>query len=156
MVKAINEIKEKNIILQILGTGNEKDDIKKFIKKYKLQNRIILLGHKKNPRDYYLESDLFINASYFEGFPNTIVEAINFNLPVICSDCKGGIREIILNGKGGDLFNVGDYKSLAKKIISFYQNPNKLNKKLKLSRKNIKNFSIKKNVQKYESIFRAI
>jgi len=156
MVKAINEIKEKNIILQVLGTGNEKDDIKRFIKKYKLQNRIFLLGHKKNPRDYYLESDLFIHASLFEGFPNSIVEAINFNLPVICSDCKGGTREIILNGKGGDLFNVGDYKNLSKKIISFYQNPNKLKKKLRLSRKNIKNFSIENNVKKYNFVFKTI
>ena len=41
-------------------------------------------------------------------------------------------------------------------LCFFYQNPNKLNKKLKLSRENIKNFSIKKNVQKYESIFRTI
>ena len=156
MIKAINEIKEKNIILQILGTGNEKDDIKRFIKKYKLQNRIFLLGHKKNPRDYYLESDLFINSSYFEGFPNAIVEAINFNLPVICSDTTSGVREITLNGKGGDLFKVGDYKNLAKKIALFYQSPKILNKKLIIARKNIKNFSIEKNVEKYEFVFKKI
>ena len=156
MVKAINEIKEKNIILQILGTGNEKDDIKRFIKKYKLQNKIFLLGHKKNLRDYYLESDLFINASYFEGFPNALVEAINFNLPVICSDTASGVREITLNGKGGDLFKVGDYKNLAKKISLVYQSPKILNKKLMIARKNIKNFSIEKNVEKYEFVFKKI
>ena len=156
MVKAINEIKEKNIILQILGTGNEKDDIKGFIKKYKLQNKIFLLGYKKNLRDYYLESDLFINASYFEGFPNALVEAINFNLPVICSDTTSGVREITLNGKGGDLFKVGDYKNLAKKISLVYQSPKILNKKLMIARKNIKNFSIEKNVEKYEFVFKKI
>ena len=156
MIKAIGEIKEKKIILKILGDGKEKEKIKNLIKKYKLQKRIFVLGHKKKPKKYYLESNLYINASHFEGFPNAIVEAINFNLPVICSNCKGGSKEIILNGRGGDLFDVGDYKILAKKIISFYQNPNKLKKKLKLSRENIKKFSLENNVRKYESIFRTV
>ena len=77
-----------------------------------------------------MESNLYINASHFEEFPNAVVEAINFNLPVICSDCKGGAKEIILNFRGGDLFDVGDFKILAKRIISFYQNPNRLKKNL--------------------------
>jgi glycosyltransferase involved in cell wall biosynthesis len=156
MIKAMSKIQEKKIILKILGDGSEKENIKNLIKKYKLQKRIFILGHKKIPRRYYLESNLYINASHFEGFPNAIVEAINFNLPVICSDCKGGSNEIILNGKGGDLFNVGDYKDLAKKIISFYKNSYKLNKKLKISRRNIKKFSLENNVNKYESIFKTI
>ncbi len=123
------KLKKKKITLKILGDGKEKENIKSLIKKYKLQKRIFVLGHKKKPKKYYLESNLYINASHFEGFPNAVVEAINFNLPVICSDCKGGAKEIILNGRGGDLFDVGDYKILAKRIISFYQNPNKLKKK---------------------------
>ena len=156
MIKAIKETNLKNITLKILGSGCEKKYLNQLITKLNLKNNIFLLGHIKNPKKIYLESDLFIHASHFEGFPNSIVEAINYNLPVICSDCKGGTREIILNGRGGDLFNVDDYKILAKKIISFYQNPNKLKKKLKISRQNIKKFSLENNVQKYEFIFRTI
>jgi glycosyltransferase involved in cell wall biosynthesis len=156
MIKAINEIKQSNVILRILGDGNEKEKIKSYIKKNKLQKKILLLGNKKNPKNFYLKSDLFINASLFEGFPNAIVEAINFNLPVICSDTKGGVREITLNENGGDLFKVGDYKDLGRKIALFYKDPKKLIKKLNLARKNIKNFSIKKNVEKYDSIFKKI
>jgi len=156
MVKAINEIKEKKIILKILGEGNEKESIKNLRKKNKLQKRINVLGHKKKPKKYYLESNLYINASHFEGFPNAIVEAINFNLPVICSDTNSGVREITLNGNGGDLFKIGDYKNLANKIFSFYQSPKPFYRKLALARKNIKNFSIEKNVEKYESVFKKI
>ena len=156
MIKAINEIKEKKIILNILGDGNEKENIKKLIQKYKLQKKVFLLGLNKSPRNIYLNSDLFINASHFEGFPNAVVEAINFNLPVICSDTRGGIREIILNGNGGDFFKIGDYKDLADRIIRFYKNPRPLKKKLFLARKNIKNFSLKNNVEKYDSIFKKI
>lgn len=156
MIKAIKKTNLKNITLKILGNGSEKKYLNQLIAKLNLKNNIFLLGHIKNPKKIYLESDLFIHASHFEGFPNSIVEAINYNLPVICSDCKGGTKEIILNGKGGDLFDVGDYKTLAKKIISFYKNPNELKKKLKFSRQNIKKFSLENNVQKYEFIFRTI
>jgi len=156
MIRAINEIKDEKIVLKVLGEGNERNNILNLIKKYKLQKKIFLLGHKKKIKKFYQESDLFINASYFEGFPNAIVEAINFKLPVICSDTSSGVREIILNGKGGDLFKVGDYKSLANKIFSFYKNPKPFYKRLIIARKNIKNFSIEKNVKNYESIFKKI
>ena len=156
MIKAINKIKDKKIILKILGDGNEKKSILNLIKKYKLEKRIFILGHKKKTKKYYQESNLYINASHFEGFPNAIVEAINFKLPVICSDTNSGVREITLNGNGGDLFKIGDYKNLANKIFLFYQNPKPFYKKLTLARKNIKNFSIEKNVKKYELIFKKI
>ena len=51
---------------------------------------------------------------------------------------------------------VGDYKSLANKIFSFYKNPKPFYKRLIIARKNIKNFSIEKNVENYESIFKKI
>ena len=124
-----------------------------MIESFGLKKKVFLLGQIKNPKNIYLNSDLFIHASHFEGFPNSIVEAINFNLPTICSDCKGGTREIILNGKGGDLFPVGNYKILAKKIISFFKNPKPLNKKLILAKNNIKKYSLKNNIQKYDKLF---
>ena len=120
MIKAFNEIGLKNIIFMVLGDGKEKDNLEKLIHKYGLEKRVFLLGLIKDPKKNYLNSDLFIHASHFEGFPNSIVEAINHNLPVICSNCKGGTREIVLNGKGGDLFPVKDHKILADKIIFFF------------------------------------
>ena len=153
MIKAFNEIKLKNIILKILGDGKEKNNLKKLIHEYDLEKRVFLLGRIKNPEKIYLSSDLFIHASYYEGFPNSIVEAINYNLPVICSNCKGGTKEIILNGRGGDLFPIGNHKILANKITSFFRNQKPLKKKLTLARKNIKKYTVKNNVEKYDKLF---
>ena len=156
MIKAFNEIKSKNIILNILGEGGEKNNLKNMIYNYGLEKRVFLLGLIKDPKKNYLNSDLFIHASHFEGFPNSIVEAINHNLPVICSNCKGGTREIVLNGKGGDLFPVKDHKILADKIIFFFNNPKPLKKKLILARNNIKKYTLKNNVVKYDKLFSGI
>ena len=153
MIKAFNEIKSKNIIFKVFGDGKEKKNLEKLIYKLGLEKKVFLLGKIKNPEKFYLNSDLFIHASHFEGFPNAIVEAINYNLPVICSNCKGGTKEIILNGKGGDLFPIGDHKILANKITSFFENQKPLKKKLTLARKNIRKYTLKNNVKKYGNLF---
>ena len=75
---------------------------------------------------------------------------------MICSNSKGGIKEIILNGRGGDLFRVNDSIQLSKKITSYYRDPKKLNKKLILSRNNIKKYSISEHIKKYQNIFNDI
>ena len=153
MIKAFNEIELKNIVFLVLGAGKEKGNLEKLIHKYGLEKRVFLLGRINSPEKFYLNSDLFIHASHHEGFPNAVVEAINYNLPVICSNCKGGIKEIILNGKGGDLFPVGNHKILANKITAFFKDQKPLKKKLILARNNIKKYTLKNNVEKYNKLF---
>ena len=64
-------------------------------------------------------------------------------IPVISTNCKSGPKEILLNGKGGELFNVGDYETLSKKISFFFNNKKTLKKKLIVARKNVARFNIK-------------
>jgi glycosyltransferase involved in cell wall biosynthesis len=156
MIKAFNKIKLNNVILKVLGDGKEKNNLEKMIHKYGLEKKVFLLGRIKNTKKIYESSDLFIHASHQEGFPNAIVEAINYNLPVICSDCKGGTKEIILNGKGGDLFPIRNHNILANKINAFFKNQKPLMKKLALARNNIKKFTLKNNVKKYDKLFSGL
>ena len=142
--------------MQILGDGPEKNNLKNLISTLHLEKKIKLIGFKKNTARYYDKSNLFINASLFEGFPNAVVEAINHNIPVICSNCKGGMNEILSNGKGGDMFPVNDFEELSKKITSFFKNPTNLNKKLVIARRNIKKYSISAHTKKYEKVFYEI
>jgi glycosyltransferase involved in cell wall biosynthesis len=156
IIKALYNLKIKNYSMKILGDGPEKKKLKKMIRNFNLEKKIKLIGFKKDTAKYYNEANLFINTSLFEGFPNAVVEAINHNTPVICSNCKGGMNEILLNGKGGDLFPVNDFEALSKKITSFYKNPRKLKNKLAIARKNIKNYSVSAHVKKYEKVFYRI
>ena len=51
-------------------------------------------------------------------------------MPIISSDCPSGPKEILMNGKLGELFKVGDYKGLSKKLFEFYKSKKKLRKNL--------------------------
>lgn len=56
---------------------------------------IYLLGFQMNPFKYMKHSKLLVFPSVFEGFPNTVLEAMQSGLPVIVADCQSGPREIL-------------------------------------------------------------
>ena len=156
IIKAFKYIKFKNVSLKIIGEGNERKNLSLLIDKLKLKKKVFLIGWVNNTEKFYSESDLFLHASHQEGFPSSIVEAINYNLPVIATSCKGGTKEILLNGKGGDLFPVNSHKILTEKINKFFNNMRPLNKKLTLARKNIQKYSIDANLYKYNKLFSKV
>jgi glycosyltransferase involved in cell wall biosynthesis len=156
MIKSLSLLNTKNFIFTVAGDGEEKKNLTKLIKKLKLTNKVRLLGWCNNVEKLYENSDLFIHASHQEGFPNSIVEALNFNLPVIASNCNGGTKEILAYGKGGDLFPVNNHKLLASKIQRFIDNRTYLKKKLKFARKHINKYTVDNNYNKFIKVFDKI
>ena len=134
----------------IIGTGAKKNMLQNFIGKKKLNKFIRLIGYKENAESYLQSANLFILTSKFEGLPNVLIEAQTKNIPIISSDCPTGPREILLKGKLGDLFKVGDYKRLYHLIKDFDQNSKKLKNKSKKAEKYLKRFDLKVNCKKYE------
>ena len=141
-----NSIKFK---LYIIGQGYKHIDLKNFIKSEGLTKSIKLGGYKKNAFNYLKSSDLFILSSRYEGLPNVLIEAQKLKIPIISSNCMSGPSEILLNGKLGDLFKVGDYYGLYKKIKGFIKNKKTLIKKTNLGQKYLYRFNDKDNCNKY-------
>jgi len=97
LVRSFKKVVEKypNAKLIILGEGKLKEKLQELINKLNLQNNVYLLGRQKNPYKFLKHSDCFVFSSLWEGFPNTIIEALSLNLPIISTDCKTGPREIL-------------------------------------------------------------
>ena len=77
-------------------------------------------------------------------------------IPIISSKCNHGPKEILGNGKFGDLFKVNDYKGLKSKIQNFIDNPKKLQTKSKLFFSSLDRFDTKKIIDKFDYIFKNI
>lgn len=155
LLKGFKEsLKKIDSLLVIIGYGSKKKKLKNFIDLNNLNENVLILDQITNPYPYFKKADLFILTSLYEGFGNVLVEAIMFKIPLISTKCNSGPNEILLNGKGGDLIKVGDYKNLSKKIIT---NLSKINyKKIKASYQGLKRFSIKKIIGQYDEIFKSI
>ncbi len=153
LLKAANLLKEKmNFNLLIIGRGVNKQKMHKYIDQNNLSKYIKIINFQNNPFKYIKNSDLFVLTSKFEGLPNVLLEAITLKKFVISSDCPTGPREILMNGKGGELFNVGNHKQLTNKIIFYSRNKIKLKNKINYSYKSLYRFDYYMNLRKYLEI----
>ena len=123
-----------------------------FINKNRLEKNVKIINFQNNPYKYIKKSNLFVLSSKFEGLPNVLLEAITLKKFVISSNCPTGPNEILTNGKGGELFNVGDYKALSEKILLYYKNRIILQKKINYSFKSLHRFDYYLNLKRYLDI----
>ena len=152
LLKAFKKSLEKiNSKLLLIGYGSEYQNIINYIKINELTKNVIIIKNDMCPFAYYKFADLFVLTSNFEGFGNVLVEAGMFRVPIISTNCKSGPKEILSNGKFGDLVKINDYKTLSNLIIKNLKNPNK-NKILKMY-KSLSRFNIKDHIKKYEKVF---
>jgi len=81
--------------LCILGEGEQKEELRKFIADKGAEGRVLLLGYAKNPFSVIAKAKYYISASTNEGFPNALLEAMTLGLPVIMTNCPSGPAEIL-------------------------------------------------------------
>lgn len=154
LIKSLKILKEKKINFHccIIGRGKLKTKLQNLIYNLKLRKFITLIGFKSQAEKYLNECDIFVLTSKFEGLPNVLIEAQKYNVPIISSNCPTGPKEILLNGKLGDLFEPSDYKNLSQKLLSFHQNQKRLKDKSLNAKNYLNRFDLKKNLRKYENM----
>ena len=150
ILKAVNRIKKKiKLNLLIVGRGVEKEKLTNFINENNLSRQVQLINFQKNPFNLIKSSDVFILSSLYEGLPNVLLESQVLKKFIISSDCPTGPREILLNGRAGFLFNVGDYIKLSNLILYYSKNRKSLSKKILIGYKNLNRFDQNKNLNMY-------
>lgn len=97
LIRAFSYVKKKipDAKLVIIGSGELKESLEELSCDLGLGNDVLFLGFKQNPHKYIKKSKVFVLSSFFEGFPNGLVEAMACGLPIISTDCKSGPREIL-------------------------------------------------------------
>ncbi|HFU76542.1 MAG TPA: glycosyltransferase, partial [Arcobacter sp.] len=119
------------------------------------RNNILFTGwlEKSDVIEYYKKADSLILPSHAEGFPNVILESLNYRLPIISTNV-GAISESVIDGYNGFLIEVEDKNSLYDSILKLGSS-NELRQKFSLNSEKIlfENHSIENNCQKIFNIF---
>ena len=123
---------EKNLEekLIIIGDGELKDKIQKYINFNNLTEKIILLGYKRNVYKYLYNAKAFVLTSLWEDPGFVLIEAANCRTSLISSDCKNGPIEFLKDKDNGYLFRSNSKADLKQKILEF-KNSNEKNIKTK-------------------------
>tara|TARA_B110000259_G_scaffold63881_1_gene75412 strand:- start:1077 stop:2174 length:1098 start_codon:yes stop_codon:yes gene_type:complete len=150
LLKSIKLLNPKlNIKVIIIGKGATKNLLQNFIYKNKLEDRVKLLGYTNNPFPYIQKSNIVVLTSKFEGLPNILLEAQYLKKYIISTDCPTGPKEILLNGRAGDLIKIGDHKKLSLLINQYHNGKKSITNKINIGFKNFHRFDYELNCKKY-------
>lgn len=115
IINAFSNVPNKEWKLIVLGEGNEREKLSRIAEQSGLDN-VLLPGSAENVDWYYNRAKIFAFTSFFEGFPNALIEAMHFGLAPISTDCPSGPSELINDGDNGFLIDIDDQKALEEKL----------------------------------------
>jgi glycosyltransferase involved in cell wall biosynthesis len=99
--------------LMIVGDGPEHLALTNLAAELQISDRVVFCGWQNNPLPIVAGATVFVQASDFEGFSNSILEALFLDTPIITSYCSSDAR--LMCDLGAALgFEVGDSRELAR------------------------------------------
>lgn len=109
LLKAHKQILENGIEhdVWILGEGEERKKIEKFITENQLHDSVTLFGFQDNPYCFMREADVLVCSSDYEGFSTYITEGLILGKPIVTTDVSG-MRELLGDSVYGVLTGVND------------------------------------------------
>ena len=103
-----------------VGDGADRPKIEALISEKQLDDYIEITGLQDNPYPYIKNCDIYVQPSYEEAHPLSIIEAQILGKPIVSTATVGG-QSIINDGENGVIAEI-NAESIAQKIIFLYQN----------------------------------
>ncbi len=122
LIKAFKIVVSKNsrFFLHIIGKDKgEENNLKELVDKLKLNEFVKFHGFQSNPYKFYYYSDLYVLSSRWEGLPNTVLENLYLEKPIVSTKCIPFMNKLIENNKNGILVEVEDIQGLANGILNY-------------------------------------
>lgn len=115
LIEAFHLFSQKNQewTLDIVGEGVEEKLYRSLIKKYNLENQVIIHPFTNHIQEFYSKAQVYVLSSRWEGFGLVLVEAMAHGLPVVSSDLPTS-KEIM--GDFGLYYKNGDIEDLAARL----------------------------------------
>ncbi len=153
LAKIVKQLREDNLPVHLyaLGTGDQQKQIEAYLRANGIQEAYTFLGYKINPYKYIARSDLFVCASWAEGFSTAALESLIVGTPV-CTVEVSGMREMLGQNNEYGIVTKNDDEALYTAIKSLICNPEKILKYKKQSSVRGAMFQTEKTVQMAQSL----
>ncbi len=122
VIRAIAELGDRPIRYFICGDGPLREYLKGLIHELGLDDRVTLLGIRRDVGELNQAADLFLLPSVHEGLPVALMEAMAAGVPAICSRIRGN-TDLIEEGAGGLLCDVTKKEDYAAAIDRLLKDP---------------------------------
>lgn len=137
----------------IVGDGSERKALEQTARDLGIEEDSIFVGFQSNPFKFFRWADIYVHACLFEGFGNTLVEAMACGCPVIATDCPFGPRDIVEHGKNGFLVNMGSVEAMRDALLTVLQNNDLLTQMGMDALRRSKEFPVARMVEGYTEVF---
>jgi glycosyltransferase involved in cell wall biosynthesis len=125
VVKAFAEVQKEyaNAVLDLVGNGPLENDVRKLVADLKLNNvNFTGVALRNEIGRYYDQADIFINASWLDNMPVSVIEAFGSGTPVVTTSPEA-MPYLVEHGRTGLLSPVGDERALASNVIRLLREP---------------------------------
>lgn len=143
-------------ILQIIGDGEEKENLNNLVHKLNMEKQIKIQPFTNHIEDYYLNSSIFVSSSRWEGFGLVITEAMECGVPVVAFENSGPKEIINKNNENGILVPRNDISALASAILDLIKDEDKRKRISKESIERAKDFKIENIIKQWNLILNSI
>lgn len=139
--------------LVIVGEGPSRSPLAALVEQLGLQDRVYFVGMVGNVGAWYEACDVYVMSSRFEGFGNTLAEAMTHGLPVISFDCETGPSDIIRHDVDGWLVPNGDVEALEVSLKAMMTEEGLRERLAQRAIENRERFSLERIAGKWEGLF---
>ncbi len=126
LIRAVRILNEKYGLkeyLVLVGDGTEKDRLYKVAEECGLLGQVVFAGSQSDVQNYYNSAFVYAHSSPAEGLPTVLLEAMYYGKPIVSSNSKPGVEEILQNDCG-IITTVGDAEEMADALYKIYDNDN--------------------------------
>lgn len=137
----------------LVGEGETRPFLEREISELGIKEDVCLFGYSNNTAELLNCMDMYVQSSFYEGFSNTVLEAMSVGLPVLATDV-GGTRDLFDEGEAGFFFLPDDDRQLASLIRRIWMAPNIATSVGQRARdRAVNHFSIRNMTTQYESMY---
>lgn len=142
LIESVAQLARNDFRLCIVGYGVLEEQIRKWIEQYGIKDKTDIHIKPNNVSELERNVDIYISTSLFEGTSNSIMEALNWSLPVVATNV-GDNDHLVIDGENGYLHSVGDVTGIATSLCKLLDSVELRNKMGVKSNQNLrKNYSM--------------